>query len=256
MKEKLLRPVKPNPGIRSWYRRQIEKLIDALRRSLMWWLVARYKTRSATQIQKELDSLRLYWLGMFDDSAKRIAKRYVQQVNRAVSSSMKSALTDVGFNIIWKNDRNVQNVLRSLRDTQVSLIKSIPQEELNRVSGILNRGLQNGQDLAAIKKEMENSFGISKRRARVIAIDQTNKATFAINRARGIQVGVKEAIWIHIAGRYTSRPTHVAMHHKRFFLEGKDAGMYDDDVGHRVMPGELVNCMCHCRMIVPPLGQK
>ena len=129
MKEKLLRPVKPNPGIRSWYRRQIEKLIDALRRSLMWWLVARYKTRSATQIQKELDSLRLYWLGMFDDSAKRIAKRYVQQVNRAVSSSMKSALTDVGFNITWNNDRNVQNVLRSLRDTQVSLIKSNPQEE-------------------------------------------------------------------------------------------------------------------------------
>lgn len=249
MKEKLLRPIKPNPGIRSWYRKQIEKLIDSLRRSLMWWLTARYKTEKAAAIQKELDALRFYWLDMFDDSAKRIAKRFVQKVDKAVSSSCKTALAELSFNVTWKNSMEVKNVLTSLRDTQVSLIKSIPEESLNRVAGILQRGLQNGQDLPAIKDEMEKGFGITARRAKLIALDQTNKATFAINRQRMLSVGVTEGIWIHVAGQYTSRPTHVAMHHKRFNLS---EGLYDSDVGQNVMPAQLPFCRCKWRAIVKP----
>ena len=75
-KEKLARAVNASPSIRVWYRKQLEKLIEALRRSLFWWLRARYKTGSARAIQKELDALRYYWMDIFDDSAKRIAKRF------------------------------------------------------------------------------------------------------------------------------------------------------------------------------------
>ena len=251
-KEKLARAVNVSPSIRVWYRKQLEKLIEALRRSLMWWLVARYKSGNARAIQKELDALRYYWMDIFDDSAKRIAKRFVSKVDRAVSNSAKKALAELSFNVTWKNSREVKNILTSLRDTQVSLIKSIPEESLNRVAGILQRGLQNGQDIDQIAEELSHGFGITERRAKMIARDQTNKATFAINRQRYLSVGVNEGIWIHVAGKYTSRPTHVAMHHKRFFLDGKDAGMYDPDVGRNVMPGECVNCQCKWRAVIKP----
>lgn len=252
-KEKLTRPVKPSPGIRVWYRKQIEDMIERMKKSILWWCPAVYRKELARSIQKELDRLRKQWTGEFDTFSDSVASRFTKRINGAVSASTKNALAEVGFNVTWKNDRNVKNILTSIRDTQVSLIKSIPEEQLNRVAGILQRGLQNGQDLAYIREELEKGFDISKKRAAMIARDQTNKATFAINRARNLSAGIKEGIWIHIAGKYTSRPTHVAMHHKRFFLEGPEAGLYDSDVGHNVMPGECVNCACTYRSIVPPL---
>ena len=248
-KEKLARAVNPNPSIRVWYRKQLERLIEALRRSTFWWLRARYKTGKAKLVQRELDALRHYWGDIFDDSAKRIAKRFVEKIDRHVSNSARNALAELSFNVTWKNSSEVKNVLTSLRDTQVSLIKSIPEESLNRVSGVLQRGLQNGQDINQITEELSHGFGITERRAKMIALDQTNKATFSINRARMLSVGVTEGIWIHVAGRYTSRPTHVAMHHKRFNLS---EGLFDSAVGKNVMPAELVNCCCKWRAIIKP----
>lgn len=248
-KEVLARAVNPNPSIRVWYRGQLEKLIEALKRSLFWWLGARYKTGKARLVQRELDALRRYWGDIFDDSAKRIANRFIEKVDRQVSNSSKKALAELSFDVSWKNSTDVRNVLTSLRDTQVSLIKSIPEESLNRVAGVLQRGLQNGQDIDYIYSELSHGFDITARRAKMIALDQTNKATFSINRARMLSVGVTEGIWIHVAGRYTSRPTHVAMHHKRFNLS---KGLFDSAVGKNVMPAELVNCCCKWRAIIKP----
>lgn len=252
-KSKLLRSIKPNIGIRVWYKKQLESIIERMQRSVLYWGGAIYRKEQAKAIQKELDRLRKYWTSEFDEFSERIAEAFVKRTNTAVSNSLKKALAEVGVDISWKNNPALKNVLTSLKDTQVSLIKSIPDEQLDRVAGVLQRGLQNGQDRAQIIDDLKASFGVSERRARMIAVDQTNKATFAINRAASLSAGLNEGIWIHVAGRKTSRPTHVAMHHKRFFLNGDEAGLYDKEVGRRIMPGQLVNCCCTFRAVIPPL---
>lgn len=249
---KTARAINPNIGIRVWYRKHIEKLVDRLRDSIDWWIPAAYKKGAEwAVIQAALDELRERWTVTFDDASWWLATQFVKRVDRTSKNAIKKSLADVGFNIQWGNDPKVQNVLASVRQTQVDLIKSIPQEALDRVAMIVQNGLQNDRNVAFIQKELEHGFGITERRARMIAIDQTQKATHAINRSRYTSAGIKEAVWVHIAGQKTSRETHVKMHGKTFKLEGDDAGLYDSSVGHNVLPAELINCRCSCRPIIP-----
>lgn len=249
---KTAKAVKPNVGIRVWYRKQIEKLIGRMKASVLRWVPAAYrKGANAKALDKAIENLREYWTGTFEESGIKIAERLVKRIDSTSRNAIKRAFSEVGFNIDWSRDKTVNNVLDSLRRTQVDLIKTIPSSQLDSVTGIVQRGIQMGRDLASIQEELTNGFDITYKRARMIAIDQSQKATHAINRARYLQAGVKEAVWVHVAGKHTSRKTHVAMHGKRFKLEGEDAGLYDSAVGHNVMPAELVNCRCSCRAVIP-----
>ena len=251
-KEKTARAIKPNPGIRVWYRRHLDRLIERLKRSVLWWIPAAYrKEAEAGAINQAMEELRRYWTSVFDREAEPLADGFVKQVDSTCRNAIRRSLAEVGFNVDWSRDRTVQKVLSSIRQTQVDLIKSIPQQSLDRVAMIVQNGVQAGRDIAAVKESLSEGLGITARRARMIAIDQTQKATHAINRARYTAVGIREAVWVHVAGRYTSRPTHVRMHGQRFRLDGPEAGMFDPAVGYRVMCGELINCRCSCRPVIP-----
>ena len=101
--------------------------------------------------------------------------------------------------------------------------------------------------------ELEKRYGVTRRRADLIARDQANKATEAIKRVEGQHLGVKVGIWVHIPGTKTSRATHKAMNGKPFLLS---EGMYDSAVGRKVLPGELVACACTYRDFVPEFGDQ
>ena len=74
------------------------------------------------------------------------------------------------------------------------------------------------------------------------------KITTKVQTDNAIEAGFNEAIWVHVPGTYTSRVSHIHMNGKKFRL---DEGMYDEDVGYNVMPGELINCRCVYKLIVP-----
>lgn len=99
-----------------------------------------------------------------------------------------------------------------------------------------------------IRKELVDRFRISERKAKLIARDQTNKAMQAIGRARSLEAGIQEATWVHIPGAKMSRETHKNFDGKKFDLS---KGMYDPDVGKRIMPGELINCNCRFKLVLP-----
>ena len=249
---KTARAVKPNVGIRVWYRREISKLVDQLKASIMKWIPATYrKGADAKKLEKAIEELRKRWTENFDEDGNAIANTFLKRIDSTSRNAIKRSLADVGFNIDWRKDKTVLNVLNSVRQTQVDLIKSIPRQQLDSVAGIVMRGIQNGRDVYQIQKEILSGFDVTEKRARLIAIDQTQKATMAINKARYTSVGIKEGIWQHVAGKYTSRKSHVAMHGKRFKLDGPDAGLYDSEVGENVMPAQLVSCRCTYRAVIP-----
>lgn len=249
---KTARAVNPNIGIRVWYRKHIQQLVERFKRSVMRKVVAKYrKDMDAIRLQDAIDALRDEWTETFEKEGEALSGKFLRRIDATSRNAIKRSLAEVGFNIDWSGDKAVINVLNSIRQTQVDLIRSIPQQELDAVSGIVQRGVQVGRDIAYIQKELARRFAITGKRARMIAIDQTQKATHAINRTRYLQAGIKEAVWIHIAGRKTSRATHVAMHGRRFRLDGEEAGLYDREVNERIMPGQLVNCRCSCRPVIP-----
>ena len=64
--------------------------------------------------------------------------------------------------------------------------------------------------------------------------------------ARQADLGIREAIWMHSHAGKKPRPEHVKMDGKTYNIT---KGMWD-----RIFPGELINCRCTGRPIIPGLS--
>ena len=251
-KTRVLRPILPNAGNTAWYHKRLLDLIKGMQKSISWWVMAELKKgSSAKDLNRLNEELAKRWDEHYSLGAKRLSEEFIRRVNRDTTTGMKNAFAKVGFTVGLRDTPEVKNILNSLRYAQVDLIKSIPTIELDKVAGIVQRGVQNGRDIFTIQDELEKRFEVTQSRARFIAIDQNNKATQAIKLAHDREAGIHEGIWDHVPGRKTSRPTHVKMNGKRFQLEGIDKGLYDSAVGRKVMPGELPMCCCGYHAVIP-----
>ena len=259
---KILRAIRPNAGIRAKYRRRLEKELDAMRDSVSYWLEAAYRQQEnrivgdaspVHAILSRFDRDMRRWLKRWDLLAAWLSKSFIGQGRRKVDSSLEQAYKAAGFTVKFQPARSLNTVTEALISWNVGLIKSIPRRYLEEVRGIVTSGVSMGRDLHYITEELNNRYDITRRRAAMIARDQSDKATTAILRTRDEQMGVTEGIWVHLPGAHSSRPTHKAMNGVKFKLS---EGLYDDAKGVKryVLPAELPNCRCSYRRIIPEFG--
>lgn len=264
---KILAPVHPNVGLEMEYTRKLEALIDMMHKSVLWWVVQGYKANpphtmmalddsSAIKLEKIIKRLTRYWQKHFNESAKKLAKYFAQKSTQRADSTLEHILRESGFAIKFKVSPAANDVLQSTIKANVSLITAMPQQYIKEITGMVMRSVQTGRDIGGLAKELEEHYDMSKKRARLIARDQNNKATAAITRVRQNELGIEEADWLHSHAGKVPRPTHVAMNGKRYKV---NQGMWDKDAngkgkGAYVYPGELINCRCVSRSIIKELG--
>lgn len=177
-----------------------------------------------------------------------VIKKFASRAEKGVAVSLKSILKEEGFTVDFRMTRQLNDILQATVAENVNLIKSIHTMYFDQVQTVIMQAVKNGRDMEYIRKELTERFGVSERKAKIIARDQTNKAMQTISRARALETGITKARWVHIPGAKTSRETHKRFDGKPFDL---NKGMYDKDVSKWVMPGELINCNCRFRLIVP-----
>jgi len=158
-------------------------------------------------------------------------------------------LRDGGFSVRFKLTPAMRDVAAASVAENVQLIKSIPQKYLGDVHGAVMRSVQAGRDLASLTKEIQKLGVVTRKRAALIALDQNNKATSAILKARQIDLGITEGVWLHSHGGKEPRPTHLDNHGKKFSIVD---GWFDPDphVRKRIMPGELIRCRCVWKPVI------
>ena len=345
---KILRAVKANPGIRAAYRRRLEKLIDEMNASVLWWIRAAYREREdeivpepvaadaaqcahmsrpadkkgtddprcafrcsrmpvipgqemrdrtkkdrhllprlpgkagscavisvlketypdpekvsikscmaadaspARFLQRTLARLFRYWTNRWDDEAQKIAESFVNSASRKTRASYLQAFRDSGFTVKADPSRILNNTVQALIGENVALIKTIPQQLFGDLTQMVQRSIAEGRDVPALEAEIMDRCGKTKKRAAVIARDQTNKAAEAVKRAENQRLGITEGIWVHVPGRKYARKSHMEFNGKKFKL---DEGLYDRNEGKKVRPGECINCCCTYRPIVPGFGE-
>lgn len=251
--KRTLRPTRPSAAIERAYRKKLDDLIDKMQRSVVWWISAAYRKREkqitqdagpARGLAEELQSVMRDWQRDFDKAAEDMARWFAENDVRHVRNSTREAFKAAGLGELFTvkfryMSRHERDVLQSIIIENVNLIKSIPQQYLTEVQGLVQRCVQNGRDLGYLREELQKRYEITKRRAATIARDQTNKATENLSRARMQSLGVTRGIWIHTSAGKTYRETHVKMDGKEFDLS---KGLYDSAVGRNIFPGELVNC--------------
>ena len=260
---KILRAIQPNAGVRAYYRMRLIKELDAMQRSIVYWLKAAYRSREeeivgdASPANDVLAAFRenmRRWMKRWELMAGWLAPRIIARVDRTTTTSLKEAFKAAGFTVKFDNSRLMNSRTQALIAENVNLIKSISQHYLTQVEGIVMRGVSAGRDLGYISEALGKNYGVTKRRAAFIARDQVDKATQVIQRTHDEKLGITEGIWVHLPGMKTSRETHEAMNGQRFSLSGPDAGLYDSDVGENVLPGFLPGCRCTYRRVLPEFG--
>lgn len=241
------------------YKRAMEKLIDEMSNSFKYWLAAAYKANPprmevamdalpSAEISKKVRDLGKRWIKKFDDMAAAIAQKFTESGRKATDSSFQQALKDAGFAVEFKVTPVMRDAMNATIAENVSLIRSIPREYSLEVEGIIMRGYTAGRDLKTITDELQNRYGITRRRAITISRDQSNKLNATVTQARRVELGLFEAEWIHSHAGKVPRPSHVKA--------GKDKAKFDVRKGllldgQWLLPGQAINCRCSSRTILP-----
>lgn len=250
----LLKPIKPNAGTGANYEKRLTALVKEMADSVLYWTRAKYRAEMALdaspaeELRAAIQRLRKRWTRKFNELAPKLAGAFVRSATGGVDRDFMRLLRDHGFTVRPTMSRGVADVVQAKIVENVSLIKSIPEQYFTAIEGHVMRSVQAGRDIAALTRELESSYGVTRRRAALIARDQNNKASAAMQTARQIEMGFYEATWYHSGGGRHPRPSHVAFNGKTFDV--REGALID---GERIQPGEKINCKCYRRIKLPSL---
>ena len=264
-----LKPIYPPAAIEREYHKRLKKAVREMEASCVYWLRAKYKANESKILDSATDDLlKIFrqllrqWKRNFNELSETLPRWFVNKIRGYTSRNLieqTKPLKDAGlgfnlkFSYISQAERQVMSAIVA---ENVNLIKSIASESLTQVEGIVLRGITSGNDLSTVTEQLHHQFGVTERRAAMIARDQTAKATNNLSRQRLLDYGVTKGIWLHTAAGKTYRETHINdMDGQEYDIK---EGCFDPDekVSRFIQPAELVNCRCVCRPLIPTLSEE
>lgn len=256
-KAKVLRPVHASAGIAAEFSRRLRRLIARMHASCAWWVRAAYRANEpeisqdatpAEILRAAIKRLTKRWTTKFDEASSKLGAWFAKAAGKRSDEALKKILKESGISVEFQMTAAQRDIAQATVNQSVGLIKTIGQQHMAKVEQAVMRSVQTGRDLGALTKDLREIAGVSERRAAFIAKDQNNKATAAFTRARQIESGITEAVWLHSSAGKVPRPAHVAMNGKRYDVA---KGMWDEDEREWVFPGSLINCRCLAKSVVP-----
>lgn len=254
MRTTTLAPVRPSAAIEIAYRKRLDRMLQAMHRSICWWVTAGYRQNTpeisrlahdaspARALVAAIRQLRRRWERQFNQLSNDLATWFAtEQANRS-DTALRLALRRGGFTVKFKMTRTMNDAYQAVIAENVGLIKSIPQQYLSQVEGMVMRSVQVGGDLGTLAKGLQDQFGVTKRRAALISRDQNAKATAVLTRVRHQELGIVRAQWVHSGGGKTPRPTHVKASRDGVIYEIAE-GWTDPATGRKIWPGTEINCI-------------
>lgn len=255
--EKIAAPIKPAVSPEVEYRRallNLNRLLKAQTRQL-GDLVKNGERPSAvaTQIERELERANRE----FDAAAQRLAASTTEKLARNNKDKVERALRKaLGVNSATLIDTpEIRDIITATTQENVALIKSIPEEHFARVSQAVFANYA-GQPIegGSLAKRLQQIGGITDRRAKFIARDQTAKFVSSLNAARQQEAGIDGYIWRNAGdNRVVGKPGGLYPegtrgHGNHWDREGKtfswDSPPPD---GH---PGMAFNCRCFAEPVI------
>jgi SPP1 gp7 family putative phage head morphogenesis protein len=239
-------------------------MVDEMHASLVYWISAQWNANPpntlaqdiakvgsfpggspAAALRRAMRNLSRRWQRRFDKGAEELAKYFADKSIGASDLQLQAILKKAGFAVEFKMTEAARDGYHAVIGENVGLIRSIASQHLAEVEGLVMRSVSAGRDLGTLTKDLEARYGITKRRAALIARDQNNRATAVINQIRQRSLGITEAVWMHSAAGKVPRPSHVAANGKKYDIE---KGMLID--GEWILPGQKINCRCVSRSVI------
>ncbi len=282
-----VRAIHPNVGVRRWYEAELIAFVNVMHEDVRAAVLGAYSaiepaefahdTRSvfhplrvdaagnfacwypdmATDadppnsslfIRRALTRIGKKWTLKIEKLSLELSRKFARKAFGVTQIQMKAAFKDAGFTVKFDPTPGSIAAYQAVAAEQVNLIRSIPAQYLKDVQTKVWASVMKGGDMHALSVDLRETYGITRERAALIAGDQNAKAKATIERTRRQEIGVTHAIWMHSAGGKVPRKTHVKMDGKAYLIS---AGMWDSDEGAYVLPGELINCRCTSKAVLP-----
>lgn len=252
-------PLNPNAAVMTRYQSRLEKLVRQMTDDCEKQLKALFSTTHAeahmeaiatgdasisSQARMLTNALTKKYEDLFAAVAKPIAEQMVAGADATSSAALHSSLKQLsgGLSLSTASLRGPQlEIWKASIAENVSLIKSIPAKYLSGVTQATQRAIISGNGLQDLVPYLLKHKGITERRAKFIAHDQTRKAFSALNRSRMTKLGLTQGEWLHTSGSKEPRHTHIEMSGKLYDLK---KGMWDPAVGQYIFPAEEPGCRC------------
>lgn len=239
--------------------REIRKDINERLTPLLAMLAPQYQADAAifttdaylTQIANALAAIRARWSSPEAQiAAWRIARQFVRTADDVNRRKFDKTMNNIGVNVFADNPTLVE-FLETAAFDNARLIKSIPDQYLTQVESIVMTNVRAGNRSSAITKLLSKQFGITDRRAKFIARDQTAKINGELVKKRQVAVGFEYFQWV------TSDDERVRDRHDeladKVTAYGRGVYRWDNlpisDDGTPIFPGQDYGCRCNARPV-------
>jgi len=250
------KPLHNNAAIAIRYKKRLTSLVQKMTKTTLKEIEKLYKTPNSkeyfamdasitSQARILLSALNQKFNEMFGRSASLFAEDMVSSANKQSIASLSNSLSAItgGMTVNTKvMSADLHETIKASVQQNVSLIKSISSEYLTKVEGAVMRSITTGQGLFDLIPQIEQIGGVTERKAKNIALDQTRKAYNSINTDRMKKVGVQKFEWLHSGGGLHPRQDHIELSGQIFSFD--NLPIIDKKTGERGIPGQLPHCGC------------
>jgi len=233
------------------YNMQLQKIVRAVKRDIDAQIVPLLKTLAPQYVQDgwadtinvAIQQLLAKWTSpLARHAANQIAASFVKTALKATDARQRRSLGVEQFT----NSVQMKSTLEAATLQNARLITSIPAQYLEQVSNIVMGNMRTGLRPSAIEAELMDQFGVSKRRAKFIARDQTAKVQGELTKQRQIDAGYQYFKWVD------SEDQRVRHRHHEIAqaVTPYGVGVYRwtklplSDDGQPIQPGSDYNCRC------------
>jgi SPP1 gp7 family putative phage head morphogenesis protein len=252
------KPIKPSRANELWYKSQLLAITRLLRQATEREIIgplrkvpvqvgdARAKMVKGPAVNISVSRK------VFDDGVKKVASQFggiqttadrlsalavqknLQEVDTRLAASIKSSVS-VDISGVLTNEGAIRTAVREATEANVALIRSIPEQYLQKLSDNFFENLVDGVDVQDLVSVISHVADVTDSRAKLIARDQTSKMNSSFNRVRQTDLGIERYQW-QTAGDERVRETHADNDGKIF--------SWDDPPEETGNPGDDINCRC------------
>lgn len=135
----------------------------------------------------------------------------------------------------------VETTLGAAYEENLSLIRNISEDVRSRIGRIVFEGFRNRTPRRELAKQINDAVQIGRKRALLIASDQSTKLSARLDQERQEEIGISEFIWVH-SGKLHYRPAHKRRDGKRYSWQNNNL--------NGDLPGVAIHCGCKARAFV------
>lgn len=181
-----------------------------------------------------------------------LSKKSLNKIARAVALDV-SRFSTGQMDLLFKSSlgiglppgsQELAPLIEAFTRDNVALITRMGKQEIARAESVVLSGFRAGQNNVTMAKALKARLGVSERRARLIARDQTGSLNAEITQVHNLRMGVKEFKW-RTVGDERVRDLHRS-------INGK---VYSVATGHPTegQPSEPINCRCSAEPVLDDL---